>query len=78
MRPEGMALDSQGRIYIADSGNDRIVRIDDPTGAGWLEYQPGRNPNNLLRGPKSIFIWAPTKPPPPEPPPEDKKDKKEK
>ncbi|GMU51354.1 MAG: hypothetical protein AMXMBFR33_05000 [Candidatus Xenobia bacterium] len=78
MRPEGMALDSQGRIYIADSGNDRIVRIDDPTGAGWLEYQPGRNPNNLLRGPKSIFIWAPTKPKPPEPPPEDKKDKKEK
>lgn len=76
MRPEGMALDSEGRIYIADTGNDRIVRIDDPTGAGWVEFDPGRNPNNLLRGPKSVFIWAPSKPRPPET--TDDKDKKEK
>ncbi len=78
MRPEGMALDSQGRIYIADTGNDRIIRIDDPTGAGWVEFEPGRNPNNTLRGPKSIFIWAPSKPKPPESEDDKKKDKKEK
>lgn len=77
MRPQGLAMDSQGRIYIADTGNDRIVRIDDPTGAGWTEFEPGRDPNHLLRGPKSIFIWAPSKPKPPESE-EDKKDKKEK
>lgn len=76
MRPEGLGLDEQGRIYIADTGNDRIVRIDDPTGAGWTEFDPGRDHNAYLRGPKSIFIWAPSKPAPPEPPPEEN-DKKE-
>ncbi|MEW6277504.1 MAG: NHL repeat-containing protein [Candidatus Eremiobacterota bacterium] len=76
MRPEGLAVDDQGRIYIADTGNDRIVRIDDPTGAGWTEFEPGRDPNALLRGPKSLFVWAPSKPAPPEPPKDDKKDEK--
>ena len=26
------------RIYISDSGNSRIVRIDDMSGAGWTTY----------------------------------------
>lgn len=76
MRPQGLALDQEGHIYIADTGNDRIVRIDDPTGAGWTEFDPGRNPNNLLRGPKSIFVWAPSKPKPPEEPKKDKEKEK--
>ncbi|MCD6595353.1 T9SS type A sorting domain-containing protein, partial [bacterium] len=33
----GVAIDSLGRIYIADFWNSRIVRIDDMTGAGWTE-----------------------------------------
>jgi hypothetical protein len=33
-----LALDSRDRIYIADSANRRLVRIDDMSGAGWLEY----------------------------------------
>jgi DNA-binding SARP family transcriptional activator/DNA-binding beta-propeller fold protein YncE len=38
--PSGIALDGQGRIYVADNANDRIVRVDDISGAGWTEYPP--------------------------------------
>lgn len=33
--PTDVAFDAQGRIYVADAGNQRIVRMDDFTGAGW-------------------------------------------
>jgi hypothetical protein len=32
---EGITVDSAGKIYIADTGNLRIVRIDDMTGKNW-------------------------------------------
>ena len=41
-QPHAVRLDAQGRIYIADGGNCRIVRIDDMTGAGWTEYGTGK------------------------------------
>jgi YVTN family beta-propeller protein len=28
LNPEGVAIDAQGRIYVADSGNDRVVILD--------------------------------------------------
>ena len=34
----GIALDSSGRIYVADTYNDRIVRIDDFSGTNWTTY----------------------------------------
>ena len=45
--PNGLAVDGNGRIYIADSGNDRIVVINsDLTLAGSMGG-PGPNPQNL-------------------------------
>jgi hypothetical protein len=38
--PRGIALDSRRKICVADTTNDRIVRVDDITGAGWTEYPP--------------------------------------
>jgi hypothetical protein len=40
MRPERIALDAQGRIYVADGY--RIVRMNDITGNGWTAFgSPG-------------------------------------
>ena len=35
MNPCGIWGDSQGRVYVADQGNDRIVRFDDMDGTNW-------------------------------------------
>lgn len=37
-RPWGCARDSDGRIYVADSFNHRIVRMDDMSGTNWTSY----------------------------------------
>lgn len=34
-RPIGVAVDVLGRLYVADTHNFRIVRVDDMRGAGW-------------------------------------------
>jgi streptogramin lyase len=36
--PFGITLDSAGRIYVADSTNNRIVRFDDMSGTNWTAY----------------------------------------
>lgn len=33
-----MVIDGSDRIYFSDWGNNRIIRIDDITGAGWTTY----------------------------------------
>src|SRR5882762_4271847 len=34
----GIALDSAGRIYVADTYNSRVVRIDDMNGRNWTSF----------------------------------------
>lgn len=34
----GIALDANGRIYVADTYNCRVVRIDDMNGTNWTSY----------------------------------------
>jgi sugar lactone lactonase YvrE len=34
----GIALDSAGRIYVADTYNGRVVRIDDMNGTNWTSF----------------------------------------
>lgn len=36
--PRGMTVDPQGRLVVVDTENYRLVRVDDPSGAGWTEY----------------------------------------
>lgn len=36
--PRGMTVDPQGRLVVVDTENYRLVRIDDPSGAGWTVY----------------------------------------
>lgn len=41
----GLALDSNGLIYVADKGAGRIVRINDLSGAGWTAYSGIASPS---------------------------------
>ena len=79
VRPQGLAVDKNGNVYIADTGNDRVVRFNasDPTKLtvwnGEIKEPHDANTVNL-RSPHSVFVWCPvTTPKPPEP-----KDKKKK
>lgn len=47
---------SSAKIYIVDSGNDRIVRIDDMTGAGWTTFGTFGDGTNQFSDPKGIFV----------------------
>jgi streptogramin lyase len=52
--PGAIDLDAQGRIYIADYNNRRIVRINDMTGAGWTTM--GMDPFNAAQKPIAIAV----------------------
>ncbi|RMH57251.1 MAG: hypothetical protein D6679_06960 [Candidatus Hydrogenedentota bacterium] len=69
--PGGVAFDSAGRLYVADLGNNRILRFDDPgsgdTTADAVFGQPdftgnlannGGRSANTLSSPEGIFVDA--------------------
>src|SRR2546426_7151493 len=35
MNPSGISVDSAGRIYVMDTGNNQLVRMDDMNGTNW-------------------------------------------
>src|SRR5439155_1519826 len=46
------------KIYVADESNNRIVRMDDMTGAGWTELGMFGSGPNQFNGPFGIFVSA--------------------
>jgi sugar lactone lactonase YvrE len=65
--PHDLAVSDSMKIYIADTGNGRIVRIDDMTGAGWTAFGSrvvqAAGPGSVLPGHfeflsvKGIRLW---------------------
>lgn len=57
----GIAIDSANKIYIADTLNGRIVRIDDMTGANWTEFAPPADAGAAVK-PDSVVVDSSTSP----------------
>ena len=56
-QPTDIALDSQGRIYIADSANNRVVRIDDMCGTNWTTVT-GNGGGDNITSPQGIAVMT--------------------
>jgi hypothetical protein len=56
----GIFVDSAGRILVADTGNARIVRMEDMTGAGWTALGSLGNGTNHFVSPNSVFVKPPS------------------
>ncbi len=51
-----IALDSAGRIYVADTYNSRIVRIDDMQGTNWTSYGTYGSGQGQFNDPSGIAV----------------------
>jgi hypothetical protein len=54
--PTGLAVTSSGGIVIADRGNDRIVAIDDLSGANWQALGMSGSGNLELKRPSGVAV----------------------
>jgi sugar lactone lactonase YvrE len=54
--PVQTALDSSGRIYIADTYNNRIVRMDDMNGTNWTAFGSQGSGTNQFWYPSGIAV----------------------
>src|SRR6266851_1947757 len=52
----GIALDSAGRIYVADTYNSRVVRIDDMNGTNWTSFGTSGSAVGQFMNPSGISI----------------------
>ncbi|MGM9999164.1 MAG: hypothetical protein ACI38Q_07215 [Candidatus Bruticola sp.] len=72
LEPKGLSSSEDGsKIYIADTGNDRIVCLDPKQADSWETYD-SQEPTFGLRSPKCVYVWSPR--PLPEEDSEDKDD----
>ena len=56
LKPEQIWVDVEGRIYVADRGNNRVIRMDDLRGAGWTETKGLNSPTGVAAHGDRIFI----------------------
>lgn len=63
--PRSLVVDAAGRLLIVDSGNNRIVRVDDISGAGWTVFSPGVKWPWAVSVPGAPPVVAAGKPPQP-------------
>ena len=52
----GIALDSAGRIYVADTYNSRVVRIDDMNGTNWTSFGTSGSGVGQFMNPSGISV----------------------
>ena len=56
--PFGIAVDSNGLIYVADYENNRIVCMSDVTGTGWATFGSSGSGINQFNNPRGIAVDA--------------------
>ena len=56
LRPAQVWVDYKRRLYIADSGNNRVVRIDHDTAPGWTEFGDLSSPMGVAVDKSGVYI----------------------
>ena len=46
--PQGVTYAPDGGLYVADTANGRIIKMDDPTGTNWQVFAPSTGPNRIV------------------------------
>jgi len=54
--PTGVTLDADGRIYVADYGNSRVVRMDDLSCAGWTAFGKQGSASGQFNYPATVAL----------------------
>jgi DNA-binding beta-propeller fold protein YncE len=54
----GIAVDATGKIYVADNGNCRIVRMDNISGKKWTSYGTCGSGTGQFSSPKGLWVDA--------------------
>ncbi|MGO9308170.1 MAG: chitobiase/beta-hexosaminidase C-terminal domain-containing protein [Spirochaetia bacterium] len=56
--PAGVIVDAQGRLYVVDQGNSRIVRVNDMDGTGWTVLDGAEHGVNRFKSPAGAAVDA--------------------